>query len=414
MKWIKRTHEEINSKIFAALSQNVNYANQIILGVPASYLDEKVFSQDKSFLKEAPFLSTLVQNPNHIGCHTIGESESFFKGTQLIEKELIEICSEDILHGEKGMFDGYVASGGTEANIQAIWIYRNYFQQERNADNKEIAILCSSDSHYSMDKAANVLGIQILKIPTDSDSKQIDEKFLNSLIADSRKNGIRYYIVVANMMTTMFGSIDNVDLYTNALKKYNLEFKLHIDGAYGGFYYPFSNKNNNLNFSNPNVCSVTLDAHKMAQAPYGTGIFLIRKNHIHFATTKQASYVEGEDCTLIGSRSGANAIAVWMILSKYGPNGWFEKIFVLQKRTDWLCEKLSELNLDFFRDPNSNIVTIRSSGMPHVIAEKYHLVPDNHHEASWYKIVVMDHVTLDKLEPLIEDLNKHFSKPQVL
>jgi len=48
--------------------------------------------------------------------------------------------------------------------------------------------------------------------------------------------------------------------------------------------------------------------------------FWVRKGLIHYATTKEASYVEGEDCALIGSRSGANAIAIWMILSTYGPN----------------------------------------------------------------------------------------------
>lgn len=414
MKWKKYNQEELNSTIFSALSENVNYIKGIILGLPASYLDEKVFSQDNTFLNDTPYLSTLVQNPNHIGCHTLGESESFFSGTQKIERELIAICSEDILNGEIGQFDGYVASGGTEANIQAIWIYRNYFQQEKKAKSGEIAILCSVDSHYSMDKAANILGIPILKVQTDNSTKQLDENHLKELLDKASVDGINYFIVIANMITTMFGSIDNIDLYTDNLSTRNINFKLHVDGAYGGFYYPFSHKTTNLNFSNPLVTSVTLDAHKMAQAPYGTGIFLIRKNYIHYATTKQASYVAGEDCTLIGSRSGANAIAVWMILAKYGPNGWYEKIFVLQKRTDWLCEQLDDLKLDYFRDPNSNIVAIRSSSMTEEIADKYHLIPDNHHEASWYKIVVMEHVTLEKLVPLLEDLKLHFSKPMVL
>lgn len=414
MKWHKHTQEEIQETVTSALSQNVNYINEIILGIPASCLDEKVFSQDNTILKDAPFLNTLVQNPNHIGCHTLGKSESFFRGTQELERELIEICSEDILNGEQDEFDGYVASGGTEANIQAIWIYRNYFQSEKKASINEIALLCSKDSHYSMDKASNVLGISIFKVETNDTTKELDEIHLAQQIEKAKADGIRYFIVVANMMTTMFGSVDNVNLYYDTLIKKNLDFKLHIDGAYGGFYYPFANKSTNLNFSNPHVTSVTLDAQKMAQAPYGTGIFLIRKGLIHFATTKQASYVEGEDCTLIGSRSGANAVAVWMILSKYGPNGWFEKIFVLQKRTDWLCERLTEMKLDFYRNPFSNIVTIKSSSITDDIANKFHLVPDHHNEPSWYKIVVMEHVTLEKLLPFVEDLKIHFSKPMIL
>lgn len=414
MKWIKRSQEEINQTVFNALAKNVNYAEENILGVPASYLDEKVFSQDNAFLKDAPFLSTLVQNPNHIGCHTLGQSESFFTGTHEIEREVIQICAEDILHGDKNGFDGYIASGGTEANMQAIWIYRNYFQAEHNALPEQIAILCSADSHYSMDKSSNILGISIIKITTDDITKEVHAEDLKRKLDEATDKGIRFFIVVANMMTTMFGSVDNINLYTNELQARNIEFKLHVDGAYGGFYFPFSKKENQLNFENPLVSSVTLDAHKMAQAPYGTGIFLIRKGLIHLATTKEASYVEGEDCTLIGSRSGANAIAVWMILSKYGPNGWFEKIFVLQKRTDWLCEQLDKMKLDYFRDPHSNIVTLRSTSMTSEIAERFHLVPDNHHEPSWYKIVVMEHVTLEKLMPLISELKSHFSKPMVL
>ena len=414
MKWRKYTTEELNKRVFSSLEKNVSYVDAIILGIPASYLDEKVFSQDSTLLKDAPFLSTMVQNPNHIGCHTLGNSESFFKGTQEIEKELIEICAEDILKGEPGKFDGYVASGGTEANMQAMWIYRNYFMKEHGAKPSEIAILCSKDSHYSMDKGANILGISIYKVETDDTTKELLTSSITEQIASAKREGIRYFIVVANMMTTMFGSVDDPALYTDALINAGVEFKLHIDGAYGGFYFPFSNKESNLNFSNPHVSSVTLDAHKMAQAPYGTGIFLIRKGLIQYANTKTASYVEGEDCTMIGSRSGANAIAAWMILSKYGPNGWFEKIFILQKRTDWLREQLDELGLDYFRNPHSNIVTIRSSSITHELASKYYLVPDNHHEANWYKIVVMEHVTLEKMLPLIEELKAHFSKPMVL
>jgi len=75
MSWIKKSQEEIRSQIFEALSKNVNYQKESIIGVPGSFLDEKVFHPDKFNLSEAPFLSTLLQNPNHIGCHTLGESE---------------------------------------------------------------------------------------------------------------------------------------------------------------------------------------------------------------------------------------------------------------------------------------------------------------------------------------------------
>lgn len=402
--WRKQSQEDIKSRIFEALEYNINYVEQPILGVPASYLDDKVFNQDVSFVKDAPFISTLIKNPNHIGCHTLGKSESYFQGTQAIERDLIELCAIDILKGEAAAQDGYVSSGGTEANIQAIWIYRNYFMRKHAAKREEICILCSEDSHYSMDKAANLLAIDIAKVPVDSETRKIERQAIQDVIVQEQNNGKQYFIVICNMMTTMFGSIDDINCYVEALEATNCHFKLHVDGAYGGFYYPFSEKESELTFQNQAISSFTLDAHKMAQAPYGTGIFLIRKGYIQYANTQEASYVEGEDFTLIGSRSGANAIAVWMILMKNGPFGWQEKIFILQKRTSWMCQQLDELNIQYYRHSKSNIITIKSEHISEDIAHKFGLVPDNHSNPKWFKIVIMEHVTIEKLLLLVEEI----------
>ena len=402
--WVKKSDQEIKSQIFNALNENINYQSQHILGIPASYLDNKVFNQDATFLKDAPFISTLVQNPNHIGCHTLGKSESFFSGTQQIEKEIIDICARDILACSENDYDGYIASGGTESNIQAIWIYRNFFRESQSAKDHEICILCTEDSHYSMDKAANLLNIDIIKVPVDFDKRSFSSDKVLKIISKATKNKKKYIIAVANMMTTMYGSVDDVDQLTNALIKSNCHFKLHIDAAYGGFYYPFSSNDSSLTFKNKHITSFTLDAHKMAQAPYGTGIFIIRKGLIQNANTKEATYVEGEDYTLIGSRSGANAVAVWMILSKNGPHGWHEKSFILQKRTQWLCNQLDELDIKFYRHPASNIVAIHSNFIFPKIAKQFGLVPDNHLQPNWFKVIIMEHVTIEKLELLVNEV----------
>lgn len=402
--WNKKTEEEVKEIVFGALEKNVNYDKQGVLGVPASHLDDKVFNQDASFLKDAPFMSALTQNPNHIGCHTLGKSEHFFEGTHAIEKELIEICSVDILNGEPNEQDGYVASGGTEANIQAIWIYRNFFVNELGANRDEVCIMCSTDSHYSMDKAANLLAIDVIKFPVAKEDRSISSKDVNATIDQALSEGKKHFIVVCNMMTTMFGSVDDITILTDSLRDKKCSYKLHVDGAYGGFYYPFTEEQSQLTFKNRNITSFTLDAHKMAQSPYGTGIFLIRKGFMKFANTQKASYVEGEDFTLIGSRSGANAIAVWMILSKNGPYGWHEKIFILQKRTEWLCDKLKELNMAYYRNPQSNIVTIKSEFVSPDVATKFGLVPDVHSKPNWFKVVIMEHVSVEKLSLLVDEL----------
>lgn len=406
--WKKMTHAQQEERVSKALALNIDYKNKISLGVPASRLDGNVFYEQAPFLKDAPLLRTYVANPNHIGCHTLGESETFFQGTQDIEREVIEMLCVDMLKAEEGTCDGYVAAGGTEANIQAAWIYRNYFKREYNASHSEIALLGSADTHYSISKAANLLNLEWYEAPVGQTDRVIVEEGLNEVIKEAKNDGIKYFIVISNMATTMFGSVDDPELYIKCLEGNDVAYKLHLDGAFGGFIYPISTPDSTVNFANPKVSSITLDAHKMLQAPYGTGVFLARKGLMEYVFTEEAAYVNGMDITLSGSRSGANAIAIWMIMVTYGPHGWFEKINKLLYRTDWCCKQLDELGVGYYRYPKMNIITIMGKHMNKELAEKYGLVPNSHSaNPEWYKIVVMDHVEVEHLELFINELKSN-------
>ena len=213
------------------------------------------------------------------------------------------------------------------------------------------------------------------------------------------------------MGTTVFGSIDDIDEATNILEKQLATYKLHVDGAFGGFIYPFTNPRSNYNFKNPCITSFTMDAHKMLQAPYGTGIFLVRKGYMKYALTEEAKYIKGKDYTICGSRSGANAIAVWIIIHMYGSEGWKVKMEKINKRTDKLCEELDKLRISYYRNPNINIVAIRSKEITTEVALKFHLIPDSYDkDQNWWKVVVMDHVTKDLLTEFIRTICKYKSK----
>ncbi len=403
--WNKLSQDERKNRIQKALEENVNFSNDASLGYPASKLDGKVFNDDAPFLKDAPVLQTYVANPNHIGCHTLGTSEKAFRGTQQIEREVLDVIAVDIFNAEPNSFDGYISPGGTEANIQAIWMYRNFFMHFHAAKLEEIAIIASEDTHYSIPKAANLLMLDWIKIPVSFEKREIGSIALDQEIQVAKQKGKKYFIAISNMGTTMFGSVDNPDVYTLALEKNQVVYKLHIDGAYGGFVYPFSNEKSVINFKNPKISSITIDAHKMLQSPYGTGIFICRKGLIENVLTEEAAYVEGMDLTLCGSRSGANAVAVWMILFTYGPFGWFEKVSVLQMRTQFLCNELDKLEIAYFREPFMNIVTIHAENIPEKVAQAFDLVPQQHSkENKWYKIVLMDHVEVDHLTTFINQL----------
>lgn len=403
MHWPKLSPETARQKVFDALSKNLNYSTESILGLPGTFLDQEQF-HSAPFLKDAPFLSVLVNNPNHIGCHTYSSGEKYFNGTQQLEIDVLRICAEEIFGAEKSEYDGYVAPGGTEANIQAQWIYRNYFIKNENAKASEIAVIFSEDAHYSVFKGANLLGITPITVKVNFEDRKVLLEDLEKKLKEAFDKGIRYLIVHLSMGTTMFGSVDDSKSFLDAVKKIFKNYFVHVDAAFGGFIYPFSSNEKDLTFENPEISSVTIDGHKMLQSPYGTGIFLCRKNLIEYAQTEEASYVYGSDFTLCGSRSGANAISVWLILMIYGSEGWKNVIKKLLDITNHVCNELDEMGVKYYRNPYMNIVTIVSGQFSESLAKKYHLVADNYQDPKWWKIVTMAHVTQDMIDNFLSDL----------
>jgi len=406
MYWESYSHDKMKSIVFDALKHNLDYRENQVLGLPASYLDTEVFYDDAPFLKDAPFLSALIANPNHIGCHTLNESEEAFTGTHKIEKELIDLCAKEIFEGGEEEFDGYVASGGTEANIQAMWILKNFYMKEHKASADEIALFYSEDAHYSMPKGATLLGLHKIVTKVDDVTRRVTRKSVVEGIKIAKEKGCKYFIVVMNMSTTMFGSVDDINEITGWLDETKVEYKVHVDGAFGGYIYPFAVEKNSYTFRNPKITSFTLDGHKMLQSPYGTGIYLTRKGFMEYALTEEANYVKGKDYTLVGSRSGANAIAIWMIMRTYGSEGWKSKIRNLLNKTSRLCSNLDEKGVRYFRNPDMNIVTIRGEYISNELANRYMLVPDTHEgQPKWWKIVMMDHVRQGLVDKFLFDLD---------
>lgn len=403
------TKPEIKDRVYQALAENRNYDSDYILGIPGTYLDTAQFHRDADFLEDAPFLRTFINNPNHIGCHTLtGDGgEDMFRGTQKIEVELIRLISEEIMRAEPKSIDGYVAPGGTEANIQALWVYRNYFQKEFDAKPSEIAVVFSSDSHYSFYKGANILGIRAFPIPVDTADRSIKAAALETVLDQAQAEGLKYFVAIANMSTTLFGSVDDPDEIAAVFDRKELPFKMHVDGAFGGFIYPFTNPDSKLHFGNPHISSMTVDAHKMLMAPYGTGVFMIRQGWIQHAATTEASYVQGLDYTMVGSRSGAQAISIWMILMTHGPRGWRNTMERLIIETDKLCHALDEMGISYFRNPHLNIVAMHAPQIPAHIPSKYRLVSDNFGaEPKWWKIVVMQHTIGKVVDQFIADMRE--------
>jgi len=412
MYWSTLSKKNINQRVSEALKENSNYSKEKILGIPGTYLDEDEFYPDASFLENAPFLRTLVANPNHIGCHTLSNKSSpIFKGTQKIEKELIKLCAEEIYQASPNEIDGYVATGGTEGNLEAMWIYRNYFMREYHADINQIGVLFSEDTHYSITKGCDLMQLKPYMLKVNDFSREISVSNLKVQLEEAKNEGVKYFIVILNLSTTMFGSVDEIEPIAGLLEQEDFLFKIHIDAAFGGFIYPFTNPQSTHHFGNPLISSISIDGHKMLQTPYGTGLFLIRKGFMKYVINQQAQYVPGLDYTICGSRSGANAIVIWMLLMNYGSEGWKKKMNALIERSNFVCQKLDELGIEYYRNPHINIIAIRGNQLPSELAKKYELVADTYESyPNWWKIVVMDHVSQAVLNTFLGEVAESIFK----
>jgi glutamate/tyrosine decarboxylase-like PLP-dependent enzyme len=402
MLWKQKTHKEIDKTIDKALQANLDLNN--VIGHPSTKLNPVLSKRLTEY--HHPWIKACLENANNIGCHTLEYSEEAFNGTQDLERQCIRICAEEIFAAESDTIDGYISTGGTESNLQALWSYRNYFKNVCGASMDKIAVLFSEDTHYSVPKACDILQITPIKLSVDTTTRMLCPSNVETVIDHLQQLGKEYFIWVANLGTTMFGSIDQIDPVVKVLSQRTQHFHIHIDAALGGFLYPFVRPEiNEMTFENENISSFTLDAHKLMGAPYGSGIFLIRKGFLKHVSTKEAGYILGNDHTVCGSRSGANAVALWMILNQYGRSGWTSVCNELEDRTNYLCEQLDRLGIRYFRQDGMNVVAIKAQDVPKDLVKHYYLVPDDHRNPNWYKIVVMYHVDKKIINALIDHMS---------
>ncbi len=201
---------------------------------------------------------------------------------------------------------GAFCSGGTTANITALWVARNqYFRptgdfaglvQEglpaalahRQLDG--IAVVVSERGHYSLGKAVDVLGIgrkNIVSVKTDKDSK-IDISALRETCADLAARNIGVMCIVGIGGATETGVVDPLDEMADVAHEYGAYF--HVDAAWGGPTV-MSQTHKPLMRGIERADSVTIDAHKQLYVPMGAGMVVFKNPTTLSAIEHHAEYI---------------------------------------------------------------------------------------------------------------------------
>lgn len=213
---------------------------------------------------------------------------------------------------------GIVTSGGTSSNITALWVSRNRrFPPAGDFPGVEHAgvsaalaahgydravIVGSCAMHYSIDKAASVLGLGAtgcIKVATTSDGR-IDMGALRRTLDVCRHQRAAVIAIVGVAGTTDSGSIDPLDEMGEVSEEYEIPF--HVDAAWGA---PFllSRKYEHLLKGIDRADSITIDGHKQLYTPIGTSVVLFRDPAAAAAIEKHTTYMLHPGSGDLGARS---------------------------------------------------------------------------------------------------------------
>ncbi|MBN2536544.1 MAG: tyrosine decarboxylase MfnA [Spirochaetales bacterium] len=322
------------------------------------------------------------------------------ESTGLLEHEVIKMLSSLLLLKNGA---GYVVTGGTEANILAIWTARN--RAKAKSGIKEVIV--PESAHFSFDKAGDLMGLKIKKIRLTS-SYQVDvEKVKKAITAKT-------IALVGVAGTTSLGVVDPVKELSDIAQEHNLYF--HIDAAFGGYVLPFLKdlglKAPQVNFNVKGICSMTIDPHKMGMSVIPAGCIIYRNRELADTVRLGVPYLSGGEnahATIVGTRSGASVLAVWSLLRHLGKSGYRTIIRRCMDVTLSLAESIKQMkDVEVVIDPVINVLGITSHRFPvSEIAKKLRkkdwaisLFPGH------IRIVIMPHVYPEHIERFKDDLEK--------
>jgi len=203
-------------------------------------------------------------------------------------------------------FLGHLTSGGTFANLEALWVASELAPGRR--------ILGSEQAHYTHKRISGVLKLEYASVAADDRGRMS----LNVLEDELRKGDVG--TVVVTLGTTALGAVDPLDEILKLKERYG--FRVHVDAAYGGYFGLIAEE-----LDEParrafaaigQADSIVIDPHKHGLQPYGCGCILFRDPAVgHFYKHKSpytyftSSELHLGEISLECSRAGAAAVALW-------------------------------------------------------------------------------------------------------
>jgi L-2,4-diaminobutyrate decarboxylase len=242
----------------------------------------------------------------------------------------------DLMTGFKKLFgypraaEGSLVPGGAFANLTALLAARDALAPQASKNGQaRIAIIVDSQAHYSIARAAAILGLgrnAVFKVSLDTefctDVSQVTHSFTSA-----RKSGFRKFILVGSSGSTPTGSFDNLPALAEIARKHRAWF--HVDAAHGAglaFSRRFRGRLKGLDRAD----SMIFDPHKMMFMPLAAGGVLVRDAaRLIGPLQEQAPYLFGSKRRwpdlgqlTIACSQRFDALKSWLVWRVYGGKLW--------------------------------------------------------------------------------------------
>jgi glutamate decarboxylase len=275
---------------------------------------------------------------------------------------------------------GIVTSGGTLANLTALWCARNAalgpcgdFPGVERAGlpaalrfygYREAVVIGPESMHYSFTKAAGLLGLGeqgLVRVPIDGRGR-IDVPAARAAVAACQARGALIVALVGVAGSTDAGAIDPLAELADLARAAKAHF--HVDAAWGGPLL-FSVKHRGRLAGIERADSVTIDGHKQMYLPLGIGLLLLRDPHAARAIEKQAHYLSRPGSADLGRRSlegsrPGTSLFLHAGLHVIGREGYADLTEESVRKARCLADQIGDLpEFELLVEPDSNLVLYR-------------------------------------------------------
>ena len=306
-----------------------------------------------------------------------------YESVAALEDRAMDLLGEVTGHPDP---DGYVASGGTEANVQAVRIARN------RADTDDPNLVAPVSAHFSFTKAAEVLGVELRTAPTTD--HRADPGAMAELVDEDT------VCLVAVAGSTEYGYVDPVPELASLANE--VDALCHVDAAWGGFVLPFTD--HEWHFGHADVDTMTIDPHKMGQAAIPAGGLMVRSQDLLDELAIRTPYLEStSQVTLTGTRSGAGVASAVAAMEALWPEGYREQYHTSMGNAEWLADQLAARGHDVVEPDLPLVAADLSVPMTEQLRSRGWRVSKT--GADEMRVVCMPHVTRSMLRSFVADLD---------